>query len=375
MQYSNSFKRLFCIYSLLAVLFLVILSCSKSSDFAEYKFFPKELIIADELEEMPISVDLFLTWEMTATDSLLFILLSKGDELVKIFDIQTLEYLGGFGRQGEGPNEFFVAYQNGFHIYEGKTLSMMDRVSIRTVPVTIERNSENGKVVKYTLEEAQRHRLPSTMIPLLEGSLLNDSTVMGLNQIDENSQFITYDFINKKINYSHLFAPIDIKAIPFEKAHWLNSFVKVSRDHSKIVMAYEKLPLMRIIDLKGSEKDEVFVKTEDEILKNLITDLEGYPIKSNSMVNYYHDVELSDKYIFAGYYKQEISYNDNHEAQRVYYTGREIHVFDFDGNTITKIKLEDWMKQFAITPNSEFLYFPHPEKENSIFRYKLPKFE
>ena len=362
----------------LAFLLLIVVSCSDSTDFtdfAEYKSFPKELIIADELEEIPISVDLFLTLEMTATDNLLFALLYEGDEVVKIFDNETLEYLGGFGSEGEGPNEFFHPYQNGFRIYENNILTMMDRKSIRTIPVTIETDSENKKVAKYTLEENQRYKLAGIMIPLREGSLLNDSTVIGLNETSKNNQFITYDFFNKKVNYSHKFPPIEIKASPFEKAHWLNSFLKVSRDHSKIAMAYEKLPLIRIIDLEGSKKDEIFIKTDNTLLRSIITDSDSNPIRPKGILYYYSDMEISDQYIFASYHKQEVSYNDNNEAQKVYYTEQEIHVFDFKGNAIAKLKLEDWMSQFAVTPNSEYLYFSHSEKENSIFRYKIPVLE
>ncbi|KYG85529.1 hypothetical protein AWW67_14195 [Roseivirga seohaensis] len=358
----------------IAIILLTTFSCNKREDIAEYQTFPNEFIVANDLEEIPIEVDLFIVTEMAATDSLLFTLLYKGDEVVKIFDNQTLEYLGGFGSEGEGPNEFFYPYQNGFRVYEGNVLSMVDRKSIRTIQVSIQKDSNNKRVATSTLDETQRHQLAGVMMPLNEGSLLNDSTVIGLNQTSEDSQFITFDFVNKKIDYAHQFPPINIEATPFEMAHWLNSYMKISRDHSKIAIAYEKIPLIRVIDLKEYQSTEVLMKTEEAPIADLIVDSEGRPIKTNGII-YYYDMEISNEYIFAGYHKKEISYSENNEPQHINHSGNEIHVFDFQGNALAKLKLDDWMRQFAVTPNSSYLYFSHPEKENSIFRYELPKFK
>jgi hypothetical protein len=50
---------------------------------------------------------------------------------------------------------------------------------------------------------------------------------------------------------------------------------------------------------------------------------------------------------------------------------KELHVFDKEGKPIVRLLLEDWMNNFAITPDDEYIYFWHPEVLDKIFRYKL----
>jgi len=344
-----------------ALFFLsLFVSCSKEKDIASFKTFERIINVSDDLEKISIGTDLFVVLEVAASDHFLFVLTNDKNTVLKVFDLKTLKYKGSHGSVGLGPDEFHFPYQDGFRVYNRNTLSMMDRKSIRQIELDKDSIFTKTKYIK----------LPGLMIPLREGSFLNDSTIIGLNQPINDFQFMLYDFKNDTITHKSPYPKVPFVGSLFEKKGQLNSFMKISSTGTKILLAYEKLPLIRILSLQEPLRDNM-IKTEDECLCNYLTDKDGYLKNGNSTTYYYFDMATSNQYLFAGYKKREVSYAENNKAVVKLFGKKEIHVFDFEGKPIAKLILEDWMFEYAISPDSKYIYFTHPEESSVIYRYPL----
>jgi len=353
-------------YSIIIICSLAMVSgCQNEKDFVEPISFEKVYNITDDLEEVIITTDLFSTTGMSAGDDFLFLLSNEKDTVVRVFNHSDMAYLGGFGTEGDGPREFFHPYQDGFRIFQGNVLSMMDRRSIRKLTPSKEETQLDRGISLNTIE---RHKIPGLMIPHWEGSFLGDSSIIGLNQTLNDYQLINYNYKSDTISYLFDYPPIKFTGNQIEKPITFYSKIKFSKDNKKLVMVYQKMPLLRIIDLESG--NETYTKIGDTFVSDYLVDSKGYPVEDNTY--FYFRVSVSNDYIFASYRKRQNKYFDDKPSETLYLSKNEIHVFDLEGNPKVKFIIDDWMTMFTALPDSKYLIFRHPEKERSLFRYKIP---
>ena len=335
----------------------LIQGCSSKGDFAEYIEFDKVINLKEsDLDKISISTPLYVVREMVSTENELLILTKAQDSIIKVFDNSSLDYLGTFGKHGQGPTEFFYPYQDGFRHFKQDQISIVDRRSIRKL--AIDRN-----ISSIEIKESDKVKLPGSIIPLWEGNFLNDSTVIGLNQSPENNQLVMYNYVKNKIHFDYEYPPIVYNTNLERRNIDFYAKLKITKDKEKLALAYRKLPLIRIIDLVNST--DLFLKVENHLLESYIVDNDGIPLKDNTY--FYYDIDVTKNWIAAIYRKEKSS------AQETSYLSKnEMHIFDIKGNPVCKIILEDWMSNFAVLDQPTRIIFHHPENESELYQYTLP---
>ncbi|GAB2614887.1 hypothetical protein GCM10026987_10340 [Belliella aquatica] len=325
-------------------------------------FFGKTVVLEENLETIQVSPVLLLEKDMLITPDHLITLGADQGAYFKVFDLQSLDLVGEFGNEGEGPEDFTMPFSSGMTV-SGEQLVIGDLLSMRSADL----NSD------FWSEESQfsRTAYPSEMIPLNFPFLLNPNTICG--QVEMSSKHITcFDIksfqFTELVDYPDFFSFNNEK--PYERERMFQNQSRVSPDGSYIVLTYSYLPLVRIFDVKSGGLKEVFIKNNRDFYSNNSGN-KNQIAPDNQL--FYKNVKVSNKFIYA-FYQEEIIEDDPQSEGGLSsrsISDKELHVIDFEGKPIKKIILPEWANVFSPSLDDKFIYFLHPEIEDQIFKFPL----
>lgn len=133
----------------------------------------------------------------------------------------------------------------------------------------------------------------------------------------------------------------------------------ISPDKTKIALAMFNLNHIIIHPVDGKNiKPLTIYHTTNTIHE--ISQLEPIDRKT-----FYSDIRATENYIFALYINRTGKIEDQKTTQCI-----EIHVFDWKGNPVQKMKLPNYIRFFDIDPQNEYIYGLNPFNEE-IFRYNI----
>lgn len=343
-------------------LFVLFFSCEEMKTSKDV-FFDKTFVLEENLESIQVSPVLLLEKDIVITPDYLITLGADQGAYFKVFDMQSLDLIGEFGNEGEGPEDFTMPFSSGMTVSGGQ-LVIGDLLSMRSADL----NSD------FWSEESQfsRTAYPSEMIPLNFPFLLKSNMICG--QVEISSKHITcFDVelskLTEFVDYPDFFSFNDDK--PYEREIMFQNQSRVSPDGSYIVFTYSYIPLIRIFDVKSKGLKEVFIKNNKDFYSNNSGN-KNTSAMDNKLL-FYHNVKVSNKFIYA-FYQEEIIEDDPQSEGGLTsrsISDKELHVIDFAGNAIKKIKLPDWVNVFSPSLDDKFLYFLHPEIEDQIFKFSL----
>ncbi|MFN3802975.1 BF3164 family lipoprotein [Belliella pelovolcani] len=344
------------------VLIFFFLSGCKEKKYSKDVFFDKTIVLEENLESIQVSPDLLLEKDMLITSDHLITLGANQGAYFKVFDLQSLDLVGEFGNEGEGPEDFTMPFSSGMTV-SGEQLVLGDLLSMRSADLNSDFWSEENQF--------SRTAYPSELIPLNFPFLLNPNTICG--QVEMSSKHITcFDIklskLTEFIDYPDFISFNDEK--PYERERMFQNQSRVSPDGSYIILTYSYIPLVRIFDVKSGGLKEVFIKNNRDFYSNN-SGSNNQSALDNQL--FYHNVKVSNKFIYA-FYQEEIIEDDPQSEGGLTsrsLSDKELHVIDFAGNAIKKIKLPDWAKVFSPSLDDKFLYFLHPEIEDQIFKFPL----
>ena len=134
-------------------------------------------------------------------------------------------------------------------------------------------------------------------------------------------------------------------------------FLKPSQD--KCVFARRYADQIEIIDL--SKKESIIINGPENFAPNL----------SRRMENYGEEISMRNAKTKYGFVKGKVTDNfiyllfsgNNHQSSHMHF-GKEIFVYDWNGNPVKKITLDDYIVDFAITSNEETIYMFCPKTKS-----------
>lgn len=337
-----------------------LLSCSKSEEQKIIELPVSKRLDEAKMEVIEIPPVLFKEYVFVVTDNFFLSVGATPDTLFRVFDKHTLAYLGGFGREGDGPNDYrlnqSIVRRVGGDIIQIGGGKLIRELQFRKLPK--EEGGFSAKIIKSM-------PVPKSVYPLNYAIQLNDSTYAGATSFKAEKELVTINTRTKEIG-SEVPFPNYVPHIPANYNNLLyQRVVRYSSVQNKLASAYIFLPALRIYDFETEKAIDVHIKPEIEQLK-FVEDGDGLNLNMEIMYTYYHRIEVTDNYIYAQY--QLIS---GSTAGRVPLSNRVLHIFDFEGNLVSNLRLEDWMGNYAISPDDKYAYFWHPEEEDRLYRYSL----
>ena len=116
--------------------------------------------------------------------------------------------------------------------------------------------------------------------------------------------------------------------------------------------------IFKVLDLKENNNFTITAATGNTYLSKKYLD-------EHEPIIYYCDLECTDKYIYALYVNQKMS-----EWQRIAHP-TEIHVFDWNGNAVYKLKTQETLLNIDIDETGQKIYGLATEEQ--VFIYDIPK--
>lgn len=264
----------------------------------------------------------------------------------KAYSTNTFEYMGSFIRNGRGPGEMIYPYivksscgDPYLHLdagQMGKAFSVNVEKSIKTRMASI----------------SQSYDLPSNVISWIPMEGIGQFIL----QLD-NSESV-FRLIGKDGNISktfNLYENIDGERY----ATHLSSILTNDGNKGKVAEFMVFFPQFNMID------------TADGLVQSIAVDMNYRKWKtvlnsklSPDTIQYYEGVTSTPEYIFATYKDVPLSKLNERGL------GTYIHVFDWDGNFIYEISVEENIDNIAYDARTGYLYC-HEKDEDRIVRYAL----
>lgn len=325
--------------------------------------FPNSVNLEAKIMEIPPI--LYRPQDMQITDSLLIVIQPRLDTIVRIFQLPNCELVSSFGKRGKGPDEFNFMDYNKFRPFHGdeKGFTLGER---------------GTKIQYYSIKDILNNVLKpykNTMIPPELSSFramacLSDSIILGA-PYDIDDHIIKYN-VNSKIIETILDYPVELPLLKRgTNKSIFGCYIAIKPDNKKFVITYASLGIIRIYDLISKSEFTIMYKDfpslEDNL--NVSKNSDKFHRDENVMV-FCWGIKATDNYIYAEvYHDLYTNIADSKGPKRSYIP--EIHVFDWSGYPIVKIKLDKYFSEYAIGSNDKYLYTIDDDYENIINRYDL----
>ena len=202
-----------------------------------------------------------------------------------------------------------------------------------------------------TLNISKISRIPYRSFP----TFATDSFYISKTYIPENQKliYLMHDSTGQVIYQYPLYDKVD-----FIRYNQINSADRIKPDLSKIAMGMLMFNQINILDLKENNNFTITAATGNTYLSKKYLD-------EHEPIIYYCDLECTDKYIYALYVNQKMS-----EWQRIAHP-TEIHVFDWNGNAVYKLKTQETLLNIDIDETGQKIYGLATEEQ--VFIYDIPK--
>lgn len=340
----------------LPILLLCAYSCSPNQEAAEGG--PVTLNNAikaiDYLDTLKIDRGLFETSGLVANDQFLFSLDRESNPVVKVYDHRTGAYQGGFGTQGNGPGEF--AFANTM-TRRGNDVIISDLKYVRGYAVSAEADQLNTKM-KFEV------RIPGAYMPFNSSFIIDDNTIGGI--VDFSTEL--FSIFNMSGDTSSFGSYPDLAShIPKTAYHHLYvGQSRIRQDGSKIATTFSNFPLLRILDTKSGVGQNVFVSPKNA-QKKVVAAPHGRSIESFDLYKYFGAIQVNEEFILSTYSEYEMirSESTNQWVESIL-TNPAILVFNWEGEPVIKLFVEEWMTRYTITPDNRIILF-HPEEKDELY--------
>jgi hypothetical protein len=341
------------------------ISHRKEDEILINKFPKEELLQATELEIPPIVLK---PSNMCIVDSFLIISQSRGDSIFSIFSLPNCHFLTSFGNEGRGPNEFNMAFEN---VTLGAVNNDSSSFAVGNMMTNIQyyhiEDIFHKKFRPYRIE-----KLPQTLNGFRAIVYIGDSLIFGA-PYRGNMHLFKFNNYTKSLEtfreYTEKFPLMD----PEMKREIFGCSMAVKPDNSKFVLAYSRLGKIEIFENNKSKPIVITYKGFPSLEENTGLNSTSKFIKKNPDELIFNEgIIATDKYIYACILNDKVSNVNNPNGPNRNFI-REIHVFDWSGNPIIKIKLSKFYLYYSVALNDKYIYAIDDDVENIVYRYDLNK--
>jgi hypothetical protein len=342
---------------LLSVVFLLITSCKEEQKLVTEKLNPY-MEIKIKAERLITNIDSIISpGRILIIKDHLIISDFKGEKSFHIIDLKNNKYLNSFANKGQGPSEIVTPWN--LSKIDDRSFLITDITQKKVLAFDLGNLLENKS--KAFLEKNINQNGMSTSVTLYQDDLFYIDAINGAKRLYKQS--IEED---KGIEgYGKL---IDIEGENNDrelvKAQLSDAFMKANNGH--FIFAYKYYPLIELFDLKTNKWISITSPYEFTPDYSVVEEGESSFFAVNKDTkNTFIDLAVTDKYIYA-LYSGEILL-DNY-----YSKGKEVFVYDYDGNLIKKYYLDQELVSFDISGDS-FIYGLNVDILPELFKFDLTK--
>ena len=340
---------------LILSLIMLVASCGKSIDYAQYAKGEPEPI---KFEKIKLDSQMLYSDNIFVVDNYLVNLNSKNPKgLFELYSLPDVKFVGAAGYKGRGPQEFVFINTNGTNpAYRG--LNVTESNTYSQVEFYLSEGSVKLRKNDHTTFPS-KHAIANSLL------MVSDSTaVMYINNEDD----VEFYMHNRK---SGSMRPISsypkelVAQNPTSEACnsvFMNDLV-INPSNGKFAAIYSQLPMVRVFDNSGKlETTSLLDNWEQQRFE-----ISGDEVKTSSSCQYYLASAANSNYICAlylGKFPAEME-NMSMEDARL-----EIHVWNWAGELVATYIPDSLVMKIAIAEDNT-IYATSPLDDMHIYSYKL----
>ncbi|OEK06336.1 TolB-like 6-bladed beta-propeller domain-containing protein [Roseivirga misakiensis] len=345
---------------LLLLLIISVCACKKESKVIQPTTSPFDTTIEvlGLLDTLLLTENILSTAGFVSTSDILFSTSNNSTPIIKAFDYSG-KYLGGFGKKGEGPGEFNRVNGANFNRI-GNDIVASSSEFVRRYGVTM---GPNGLQVEVKVEK----KIPGFYRPINDIFMINDSTFGGVVGFTHN-EYSTFT-INGDTSSFGDFLDLEPEVPRTAYSDLYQSRTASKPDKGKVVSAYTRFPFLKIENLITGTSKVVEVLPENQ-QKPIEIGPYKMGLRGLGYYSYFQSLEANDDFIISIYQEKSFEKVDpptnTGNLRSVPLTERKSYIFDWDGNPILALKIEEWMQVYTITPDNRIIFF-HPEQKDELY--------
>lgn len=327
---------------------LLIKGCARENESISYVKTDREEKV--KLDSVKVPSVLLKEWVMVSNSNYLISLRKGKDTLLRVFDVNTLKYLGSFGKAGNGPEEFNGLNASALNIYNND-LHIKDRKKVAIVDIS---DMKNGNVIFK-----KNITLPEQFIRS-NGNFMRKGAMYGKISIrpKKELQFASGDTIGNML---------DFPTFPYvhEEARWhfFQGYSAISPNSDVYVKLYGRYPMFRIYDFSKFKDTTIYLKTKYPQKRIEYIDVKKVHLKNfRKVFHYSRSVYVTNKYIYL--------LSHIRTSEKVY-EPKKLLIFNHNGDYIKSIVLKEWMNVMTPDYYDRYIYFLNPFVSDHIYRHKL----
>lgn len=347
-------------------LLIIMIGCNhknnnKNSVLKSIDRFPLEInLIHKKIETPPL---LYMVCEMILTDSVLITMDMKSNTIFQVFKLPKFDYLRGLVKKGAGPNEENQIFPD--IRFLGKNQFLYRNITSIKIRQYDSRKNE--------LEVVKGIKLPGKLLDFYNIFQLNDDNVyygVELNGRSGNKEFIAYNHKDRSISeFGPEYPQIGIEPNYHIMLMIFAKITSVKPDKSQFASVYDKFPILRIYSKEGKLKAETrYINGNNfpDLLPN-----GKFRADANDIVQNYRKIKTTNKYIYALYVGKTMKQIEA-TGNAYMLEANEIHVWDWHGNPIKKIMLDQRIFTFDVAKDDSYFICSSLDYLDALFKYDLP---
>ena len=350
---------------------LFFYGCKKNNDLP---YFNGDIIIvnrpekADCLQGEKILLDDIHTGSIDVYDSLLiFNSIQFPDQFLSVFNLHTKKQIASLCNKGHGPNEFqgvsvydFVIDNNQLKLW----LYAFNEQKMLLLNITESINSQTTQYDSiFILDWRKKFISPFNWIFNMDNQKVLAKCPSNVVFYDQDpysaSNYYLFDpFTNDTIRSYIIYNRPIVNELSSDPLAFLSSSDRIKPDKSKVAMGMRMVSQINILDLESGK-----------LLGFRHRNTPDYSFLEKDPFNfrvYYHQICVDDDYIYGLYLNNNLT---DIEINLDFATS-EIHIFDWEGNFVKRVILDQKMDQIAVDLKNRTLY-GYNTVEEELYAYEV----
>ena len=293
------------------------------------------------------------------------LVLDRTAPMIHVFGLSDGKRLGSFGQKGDGPGEFRSTRDVQVDVRDPRDVWIYDMSLLRMTRVRV----GQGPLPEFQ-EMVKLHNGGGVY---LHPAWLTDTTlaVSAIAPMHPQGRLLLTRRTGEVIRtIGQTPRHPDAASIPTTVLqHAYESYVTVRPDRARFATATRQADRLEIYRADGTQLAQVAGSTGFLPVFEVNQRAEGVSMALGGEVRAgYMDLESNDDRIYALFSGVRLG-DDPQQA----FFGREVHVFDWDGNLLARLKLDAPALTIAVAPDEKQLFAIRHDPEPSVVRYDLPQ--
>lgn len=326
--------------------------------------FPKEISLSSE--ELEISSVLLKISRIEVIDSFFVVYQKRSDTIFSIFQLPDLKHLYSFGKKGNGPYEFNLAFATTFKSVHGSESAFamgnkMNNVQYYKVNDLLNNNSTPYKIAK----------LPPKLNGFRAITYLGDSLIFGAPYGTNDMDLFKYN-TNDKLLEMFIEYPDDYPYMDNDaKRRLYGCYMAVKPDNTEFARTYANMGKIELYYANDNDPFVISYKNFPPLRENLKLSKSSKVQNSNGEEKIFSwGIRANNRYIYVQVF-DEVYTKVAGSGGPLQSFVPQIHVFDWKGNPIAKLQLDSNFIVFDIDSEGKYLYTSSVFEDNIIRRYYL----